>query len=99
MHLLHITELLTPADVIDGVPVVVGPAYENGNSTLNVRDAFISVSLALRCGAWVVSAFKIGADGEPDTDDGEIFVRTFQRETVARWLYLSCAKKLKPEGG
>lgn len=95
MHLLELHELLAPVDVIDGQPVIMGPAYGNGNSTLNQRDAFISVSLAYRGDEWVVSAFKIGADGEADIDNGEIFVKPFKRETLARWLYQSCVSKLK----
>lgn len=98
MDLLTLPELLTPAAVIDGQPIVIGPAYENGNFSVSQCDAFVSVAFARVGGEWVVSAFKIGADGEPDTDNGEIFVKTFQRETAARWLYRSCVAQLKADG-
>lgn len=97
MNLPTLPELLTPSAVIDGEPVIVGPAYENVNCSTSQRDAFVSVALTRFGDEWVVSAFKLGADGEPDTDNGEIFVKTFQRETMARWLYLSCVARLKPE--
>jgi len=98
MHLLTLPELLTPVDVIDGSPVVIGPSYENTNSAMTARDESVSVSFARIGDEWVVSAFKIGAEGEPDFDQGEIFVKTFQRETAARWLYLGCVRQLKTEG-
>jgi hypothetical protein len=98
MQLLSLPQLLTPAAVIDGVPVVIGPAYENLNCSAQQRDAFVSVAFTRFGGEWVVSAFKLGADGEPDTDNGEIFVKTFTRETAARWLYRSCVAMLKAEG-
>lgn len=95
MHLLPLPELLTPVDVIDGQSIVIGPGHENDNLALSQSDGLVSVALARFGGEWVVSAFKVGADGLPDTDDGEIFVKTFQRETLARWLYLGCVAKLK----
>lgn len=98
MRLLSLPELLTPVDV-DGVPVVIGPAYENLNCSAQQRDAFVSVAFTRFGDEWVVSAFKLGADGEPDTDNGEIFVKTFTNETRARWLYRSCVAQLKPEAG
>lgn len=98
MHLLTLPELLTPVDHIDGHPIVMGPSFENENCSLSERNALISVAFTRFGGEWVVSAFKIGADGEPDYDQGEIFVKTFEHETKARWLYLSCVSKLRPEG-
>ncbi len=98
MDLLTLPELLTPVDVIDGHPIVIGPAYENLNCSAQQRDAFVSVAFTRFGDEWVVSAFKIGADGEPDTDNGDIFVKTFTNETRARWLYRSCVAQLKVEG-
>lgn len=95
IRLLTLPELLTPVGVIDGAPVVIGPAYENLNCSAQQRDAFVSVAFTRVGDEWVVSAFKIGADGEPDTENGEIFVKTFQRETAARWLYRGCVAQLK----
>jgi hypothetical protein len=97
MHLPTIPELLTPVDVIDGHPIVIGPGFENDNCNMQQSDAFVTVSCTRFGGEWVVSAFKLGADGAPDYDQGEIFVKTFQRETMARWLYRSCVSQLRPE--
>lgn len=97
MHLLPLPELLTPAAVIDGQPITIGPAFDNDNLALSQSDGLVSVAFARFGDEWVVSAFKVGADGEPDTDNGEIFVKTFQRETMARWLYRSCVAQLKAE--
>jgi hypothetical protein len=97
MSLLTLPELLTPVGAVDGSPVIIGPAYENLNCSAQQRDAFVSVSFTRFGDEWVVSAFKIGADGEPGTDNGEIFVKTFTCETRARWLYRSCLAQLKPE--
>ncbi len=94
MNLLTLPELLNPVGVIDGHPIVIGPAFENGNGSTSQRDYFVSVALTRFGDEWVVSAFKIGADGEPDTDNGEIFVKTFTRETAARWLYLDSVRRL-----
>lgn len=95
MRLLTLPELLVPVDIIDGIPVIMGPAHENLNCSAQQRDSLISVALTRFGDEWVVSAFKIGPNGEPDTDNGEIFVKTFQNETRARWLYRAAVAQLK----
>jgi hypothetical protein len=72
----------------------VGPAYENDNCVMKQSNGLVSVSFAQIGESWVVSAFRVGADGKPDTDNGEIFVREIARETEARWFYRSCVATL-----
>lgn len=42
----------------------------------------------------VVSCFALGADGQPDTDGGEVFVRTFQDPERARFFFDDSVKLL-----
>lgn len=99
MNLLTLPEILTPhyVDGPEGEPIAVhmGPGYENDNHHLREQNAAVSVALSHTACGWTVSAFKVGTDGEPDTDDGEVFVKTFQNETRARWLYRACLAELR----
>lgn len=69
----------------------VGPGKANDNASSTQRNSVASISLAIVDAQWVVSAFRLGANGNPDYDNGEIFVRAFGvEETRARWLYRRC---------
>ena len=46
-----------------------------------------SVALVAFGAEQVVSCFALGADGEPDTDTGEVFVRTFQDSERAKFFF------------
>ncbi len=53
-----------------------------------------SVALVAIGGEFVVSCFALGADGQPDLDGGEVFMRSFTDEERAGFFFADSAKLL-----
>ncbi len=53
-----------------------------------------SVAIVSICGEFIVSCFALSADGHPDTDSGEVFVRAFLDGERARFFFADSVKLL-----
>ncbi len=53
-----------------------------------------SVAIVAMGGEFVVSCFRLGADGQADTDSGEVFMRTFQDAERAQFFFADSCKLL-----
>jgi hypothetical protein len=63
-------------------------------NTNSAQNATHSVAITEICGQWIVSAYELGADGEPDMDR-QVFERSLTWEGAARAVYRDACGLLK----